>query len=59
MRTGVFSFNEYEACFSIWEKKKAQQTAKRNAGAFLLTLGGQRSAERSEGNPLSHPLQSK
>ena len=53
MRTGVFSFNEYEACFSIWEKKKAQQTAKRNAGAFLLTLGGRRSAEQSEGNPLN------
>ena len=48
-----------EACFSIWEKKKAQQTAKPNAGAFLLTLGGLRSAERSEGNPPSHPLQSK
>jgi hypothetical protein len=48
MRTGVFSFNEYEACFSIWEKKKAQQTAKRNAGAFLLTLAGQRSAKRRQ-----------
>jgi hypothetical protein len=42
-----------EACFSIWEKKKAQQSAKRNAGAFLLTLGGLRSAEPSEGNPLN------
>jgi len=51
--------NPRQACFSIWEKKKAQQSAKRNAGAFLLTLGGWRSAERSEGGPLNNTLSSK
>jgi hypothetical protein len=40
-----FSFDEYEACFSIWKKKKPKDFAKQRTGVLLLTLGGLRSAE--------------
>jgi len=35
----------------VGDAKKAKGFAQQRTGAFLLTLGGLRSAERSEGNP--------
>lgn len=35
----------------VGDAKKAKGFAQQRTGAFLLTLGDQRSAERSEGNP--------